>query len=140
MTKNKELNKCSECQFENGEHSQECSKYKEKPTKAEQLAIEIYYASSKKVKLSVDDWLKKIEVLLKAEKFALEKEYSWSYGILLRKELKEQRGEFIEILNGLEMKEKDKCPPLWKLAGNTSHNLVVREINDKLKRIIKKYE
>ena len=45
---------------------------------------------------------------LKAQKFALEKEYSWSYGRLLRKELKAKDKEFIEILNGLEMEEMKK--------------------------------
>lgn len=45
------------------------SKHKqEKPTKAEQLAIEIFYASGKDIELSVDDWLKKIQDLLKAQR------------------------------------------------------------------------
>ncbi len=43
---------------------------------------------------------------LKAQKFALEKEYSWSYGRLLRKELKAKDKEFIEIIKCKNCKGK----------------------------------
>ena len=49
----------------------------------EQLAIEITYASSKEVKLSVDDWIKKIEKLLKKER---KEEYKRGFNQRLKEE------------------------------------------------------
>ena len=127
MKHNKELNNCKICQFENGEHSFECSKYKEKDwekrAEAGEPPVSILndwikeferrfshsvFCEESKLKCSCDysKFKQFFAKTLKEEKFALEKEYSWSYGRLLRKELKEQRGEFIEIIKCKNCKGK----------------------------------
>ncbi len=125
MKHNKELNKCSECQFENGEHSFECSKYKEKDWVNKEWEKEFDEPHKKDCNIEPPPHIcncqkEIISNLLKEQKFALEKEITWVAGRLLRKELKAKDKEFIDWTKRLD---KDGC-----------HSVSTQKIRDWIKQ------
>ncbi len=116
---------CPECQFEAGEHSFECSKY-----------IEPKYNIQ-------EDWKKSLNINQRFAWVTLEQRNHILIEIKFQRKAKDK--EFIEILNGLKMKKRtkiDKNNPFFKTGRWVWHgyNQAVKEFNNKIKQIKKKYE
>ena len=152
---NKTKNNCPECQFENGEHSQECPKYKEQDLPMPKSNKDIVEERSKYWNELVDILEREFpkhkcqergqalvllayaEMALKKQKSQLLKEYSFKYGRLLRKEREEWGKELAkrvekmrkEIKKGVDELGRPVYPTeAFEIRGNIGYNQALSDL------------